>query len=352
MSKKQPGGPGLLFGPGPEGSWDSERVSCPRVLRCADGVWRMWYYGRDETFDREINLPTGRSGLATSQDGISWTRQKGPGVMGSIMDPNPDPNRFDSAHLGVNDVVERDGVYWMWYFGGSQAKQKVGQWEVRGFDLRPGLAISRDGLNFHRVEGPVKGAFMDGGETDNPMAFCGWPQVIEAAPGDWRMYYHTLDIQRGFEVRMAVSGDGFSWEKRGAVLGKSEDADAFDSNGCATRHVVRHGGQWLMFYEGVRPDGVRSMGLASSPDGFAWTKQKGAEANGSVLMHAPSEDFWDGYAVGCPCIVEMPDGGMRMYYIGSTHFGPEGATGEMALLHQIGLAVSDGDPARWRRYEG
>ena len=47
--------PGLLLGPGPAGAWDSERVSGPRVLRGEDGLWRMWYYGRDPGFDRAIN---------------------------------------------------------------------------------------------------------------------------------------------------------------------------------------------------------------------------------------------------------------------------------------------------------
>ncbi len=50
--------PGLVLGPGPEGWWDSERVSSPQVLREPDGTWKLWYYGRDATFDRLVNLPT------------------------------------------------------------------------------------------------------------------------------------------------------------------------------------------------------------------------------------------------------------------------------------------------------
>ena len=26
-------------------------------MRGADGVWKMWYFGRDASFDQEINLP-------------------------------------------------------------------------------------------------------------------------------------------------------------------------------------------------------------------------------------------------------------------------------------------------------
>jgi len=59
--------PGLVFGPGPEGWWDSERVSEPQILREPDGTWKMWYYGRDATFDRTIGLQSGRCGMAMSR---------------------------------------------------------------------------------------------------------------------------------------------------------------------------------------------------------------------------------------------------------------------------------------------
>ncbi len=61
MSGVLPGGPGVLFGPGPASRWNSGRVSCPRVLleadellatwprvlQLEDGSWRMCYHGID-----------------------------------------------------------------------------------------------------------------------------------------------------------------------------------------------------------------------------------------------------------------------------------------------------------------
>ncbi len=88
--KPIPDGPGRIFGPGPQGWWDSERVSCPRVLRNPAGGWLMWYYGRDPQFDREVTLPTGRVGLAESDDGINWRRVSGPLTQGSIFEPSDD----------------------------------------------------------------------------------------------------------------------------------------------------------------------------------------------------------------------------------------------------------------------
>ncbi len=138
---------GLLFGPGPAGAWDDERVSGPRVLRAADGTWRMWYYGRDTRFDREINLASGRCGLAQSADGLTWQRVPGPLTGGSVFEAHSDPARFDSAHVGGSDVHEHDGLYWMWYLGGDHSRQQFGQFAVKGMNLRPGCAISRDGLH-------------------------------------------------------------------------------------------------------------------------------------------------------------------------------------------------------------
>lgn len=342
---------GMVHGPGPAGAWDSERVSGPRVLRCADGIWRMWYYGRDPEFDRLINLPTGRCGLAVSDDGIRWQAQRGPLTRGAVFEPHPDAQRFDSGHVGVSDVHERGGVYWMWYFGGSQVTQTIGPHTVRGFDLRPGLAISRDGLRWCRVEGPHRGALLDlGAPGEFDMLMCGWPQVLQDETG-WKLYYHTLDPRRGFLVGIALSDDGLHWRKHGVVLAPGPPG-AFDEQGAATRQVIRHAGEYLMFYEGVTRAGYRSIGLARSADGIHWQREAGQEPDGSVFAHAPrGSGRWDAFAIGTPSLVAMDDGSWRMYYIGSNESEQHGSGGEMALRHRIGLAISDGpNLRRWRRW--
>jgi hypothetical protein len=182
----------------------------------------MWYYGRDPSFDREINLPTGRCGMATSKDGIHWERIAGPLTGGAVLEPHPDVDRFDSSHVAVSDVSYADGRYWMWYFGGSQARQSIGKYQVRGFDMLPGLALSGDGLHWFRVEGPYQGALLGhGAPGDFDAVFCGWPQVLRDS-GGWKMYYHSLDPMRGFVVGMARSADGLRWEKYGEVLGPGD----------------------------------------------------------------------------------------------------------------------------------
>jgi hypothetical protein len=341
-----PVGPGRVLGPGPAGRWDSERVSSPCVLRGDDGVWRMWYYGRDPTFDRSIDVPTGRIGLATSNDGLRWQRVDGPGTLGAVLDPSGDPRRFDAAHVGVSFVERRGSTWWMWYSGGRRAETAR-----PGFPMRPGLALSGDGVHWLRVEGPHGGAMLDPGRPGEPDEFMvGWPQVLQASDGSFRMYYHTR-AARGFLPMLAVSEDGFRWQKRGVIL-EPGPRGSFDEAGIATRTVFRHGGRWLMLYEGVAPDLYRGIGLAESADGLGWRKVRGAEPNGAAFDHAPrGSGRWDARGLGCPSVVAMPDGSLRMYYIGANELEP-GAQGELSTIHQIGLAVSnDGDPARWRRWD-
>ncbi|MFL5281129.1 MAG: hypothetical protein ACJ8AW_09025 [Rhodopila sp.] len=339
--------PGLILAPGPDGWWDSERISSPRVLRRPDGTWMMWYYGRDAAFDRMINLPTGRCGLATSADGIHWDRVRGPLTMGAVFEPSPDPDRFDSSHVGVSDVQFFDGLFWMWYFGGDHTIQSIGTFTVKGFHMHPGCAVSRDGINWVRLEGPYRGALLNrGGDGAFDARFCGWPKVLRDADG-WKMYYHTLDADRLFRVGLAVSADGLRWEKVGQILGPGTPG-RFDDRGVGTRDVLKIGRDYVMVFEGVSHSGYHAIGLARSDDGIHWEKVSGSQPDGSIFTHAPKgSGRWDARAVGTPCVVPMADGSFRLYYIGAN----EGGHDELSTQHQIGLAVSDGpDFRRWRRW--
>lgn len=354
MTKRQrPSGPGLIFGPGDVDWWDSERVSCPKVLREADGRWKMWYYGRDPDFDRQITLPTGRVGLATSDDGINWQRVRGPLTMGSVFEPHADPQRFDSGHVGISDIHFRDGLYWMWYFGGDNSLQELLGVTIKGFPMRPGCAVSGDGIHWTRLEGPVRGAMLDAGSPGEFDAFMvAWPQVIPWDDGSWRMYYHGIDHQQRYIVGWAESPDGLRWTKRGPIMGPGA-AGEFDDLGVATRHVFKHDGRWTMVYEGCGDIGSRvqtdrQIGVAVSDDGISWQRVRGPNPNGTVLAQTMTSGAWD-RRLGCPNVVPMPDGSLRMYYIGSDERDGES---ELDTVNQIGLAISDGDITQWQRWTG
>ena len=150
----------------------------------------------------------------------------------------------------------------------------------RGFPLRPGCAVSRDGLYWYRVPGPYRGALLDAGaEGEFDEFMVGWPQVIQWDDGSWRMYYHTVQLGKGYFLAWAESPDGFRWHKRGLVMGPGPKG-RFDDYGVATRHIVKLGDTWTMFYEGCHFIGDpiqvdRQIGVATSMDGVNWQRIDG-----------------------------------------------------------------------------
>ena len=341
--------PGLVLTLGPEGWWDSQRVSCPSVMLGANGIWKMWYYGRDASFGRQIGaLPAGRCGLATSDDGVHWERVRGPLTMGAVFEPCIDPGRFDSYHVGVSDVSAFDGLFWMWYFGGDQTVVETSRFTTKGLHMRSGCAVSRNGVNWVRLDGPYRGALLDIGPDHAFEAItCAWPKVVRDESG-WKLYYHSLaegipDIGLATYIGLATSSDGLRWEKLGQVLGPGEPG-RFDERGVGTRHVLRINGEYVMFYEGVDGAGYYSIGLALSDDGIRWRRDGDGEP---VFSHArKGSGLWDAQAVGTPCVVPMQDGSFRMYYVGANEGGDQ-----LSTRFQIGLAVSEGsDFRRWHRW--
>jgi len=353
-----------VLGVGAEGSWDSLAVGAPSV-RCFFGDdeqrWFMWYSGRAGG-PHAAELAHGCVGLATSTDGVEWERGSGQvatlagggGVradseVGASILPNADDWwTFDTCHVGAPDVQilssgsvkSAGGVYWCFYTGGDfedLAEVKGTTFGGEGARTRIGLALSQDGRNWARVEGPHHtGAMLDCGEEG------AWdargiaaPSIVLTGPREYRMYYHAEPSEEGAgaAIGVAVSKDGLSWERKSVakpVLGASSIAGSADELGVAHPNVFRVAkNAWVMFYEGRGADGRRSVCVADSTDGYAWERQQNA-------VFEPSTDAgaWDAGAVGSPNLVPMAEGKFRLYYAG--------ASGAGAAPTGIGLALGSG----------
>lgn len=362
--------PGLIFGLGQAGAWDEAGVGHPIVryyLGDNEQRWQMWYSGRSNNcHDIDDLFPSsGSMGIAVSSDGVTWSRGIGPIAgargeerskdVGRALTPNEDWWWHDTCHIHVSDVQILSnssvdggiGVYWCFYSGGNYEKaelppglfpdQPTDSEPREGVTLRPGLAMSQDGRNFARIEADHHtGALFDvGKEGDWDRLFIGSPQVVMAGPRDMRMYYHSYDVeQQKYTVGVATSADGFKWTKRGPIFsGGSKDSLDHDARGAAGRCVVRDidTKKYFMFYEAVGSDFKRTIGLAVSDNGISGWKRH------SLPILSPSEEVgaWDSGCVGTPWAVSMAQGKWRLYYSGRSTRGAGPWEG-------IGLALSDG----------
>lgn len=363
---------GLVLDLGPVDSWDRAGIGSPVVKRYIgdnEERWYMWYHGRSVSED---GRDRDSIGLATSSNGIHWSRGGGRiirscGDAGMVMECRDNWWAFDTDSIRPSALVVMSSpmyssVYWLYYTGYSseEANSSV---ELTGIPVSnperslreekqkilrplPGLACSQDGRHWARIEGDHhSGALLDvgsGNEWDS--LFIASPQVVVHSSDDLRMYYHSFDREKGqYAVGLARSRDGIRWIKCGKISLGGGPSGTFDELGIKSVCVVRNGrdGTYLMAYEAVAANGRTSIGMATSEDGLrTWRMLQEGPA-----LAASGTDGWDNWGVGSPCLVLMEgqEERWRLYYVG---IGPGGRTG-------IGMATSEGsETGSFRRWSG
>lgn len=149
---------------GPAGSWDENEVLHPSVF--FDGnIYHMWYNG----YGQDVQ----RTGYATSEDGINWTKYAGNPVL-----TVGDPVAWDDYMLALMGVVYEDNEYKMWYTGGDGTDE-----DSRYF--RIGYATSPDGITWSKYENNPVLNIGEVGEWDST-------GVVASAV----MYDNSLDIYK------------------------------------------------------------------------------------------------------------------------------------------------------------
>ncbi len=121
--------------PGPEGSWDERWVESPAVLWLAEkGLYLMWYTGVDASWRVRV-------GLATSPDGVAWTKHPD----NPVLDLG-ESGSWEDLWAGVPGVIRWEGGFLMVYSGVSAADLADGAAD----DIGVGLAFSQDGITWQR----------------------------------------------------------------------------------------------------------------------------------------------------------------------------------------------------------
>ncbi len=179
------------------------------------------------------------------------------------------PGSFDAHHVWAPSVVEKNGVYWMFYTGVVDAQLSSGaeDWVPRTQVI--GAAYSTDAYlrTWTRVPQPVWAACAGNGLPGAPWALCiptlpggtadfRDPFVLPPPAGapagtPWLLYYtaRPRSDQYNYVVGVAQSstGPGGAWSDVGALW------DTYSPTGNSTLespHVFQHDGLWNMFTTG------------------------------------------------------------------------------------------------------
>lgn len=221
----------LFSGGGPD-AWDRELRERGWIVRHGDR-WSLWYTGSNP--DRD---PIRRLGLATSVDGLNWSRSTANPLV-------PD--------AWVEDVcVVRDaGRYVMFAEGERDIAQSLVSLDRVHWNRCGSLAIHR------AAGGPI---------PDGPR---GTPAVwLER--GIWHLFYERMD----HGVWLATSRDGHVFTNVSDDPVLTCGPEPYDRHAIAVDQIVRHAGRYYAFYH-ASPREDRATWqtcLATSTDLVHWTK--------------------------------------------------------------------------------
>ena len=209
----------------------------------------MWYSG-------EAKNSVDNIGLATSKDGVSWTRYGQQPVLsvGS-------PGQWDSGSVNECWVIQEGGVYKMWYSG-----QTINSTAILTYAI--GYATSPDGI--HWTKYPTNPIFSSaaGGSWDDKFVFR--PMII-ATGSSYTMYYRGENSKYVGQTGIATSTDGIDWTRKGTISPIPKGTwDAYQS---VPTSIIATPGGYLMAYDGRKSQSSMNwyIGFASSTDGVNWT---------------------------------------------------------------------------------
>jgi hypothetical protein len=260
-----PGPSGSVLGPGPSGNFDSTNVSFPSVIRTAAG-YLMWYTGGDGS--------TFSIGLATSSDGVTWSRVPGPLSGGAVLRPSGVSGAFDQSIVAASRVIRdlatttapceasrTSGLcYRMWYQGIDSSNR---------FFI--GYAVSPDGLNWTRIPGPgTNGSVIGEGPTGT---FDARNSAVATVVKDgllYRMWYSAQDASGAHRIGHVVSLDGVNWvrpQPNDPVWSGSDDPGTLSPDNVWSPFVIKEGLSYRMWYNHTTRENSRRVGLAQMTPG-------------------------------------------------------------------------------------
>jgi beta-1,2-mannobiose phosphorylase / 1,2-beta-oligomannan phosphorylase len=262
------------------------------VLKTDDGMYRMYCSWR----------PKKSIALSESKDGLKWTI---PAVCLSYKE-----NSSWEKDLNRPVVIQKDGIYHMWYTGQADGHSWIG------------YAVSKDGKSWTR-------------ESPNPVLSpdVPWEKVAVMCPhviwdeqkNLFKMWYSGGEQYEPDAIGFATSKDGLNWEKNmnNPVFLKNTQNEWEQAKVTACQ-VIKRSDDYLMFFIGFKNINYAQIGMARSKDGITnWERFK----DNPIIKPGTG---WDSSAVYKPYAI--PDNNRWLLYYNGRQGGHE----------QIGIAIHEG----------
>ncbi len=211
-------------------------------------------------------------------------------------------NHFDARGIGSPDVFYENDTFYMVYAAGSR--------DTKGYIV---LIHSTDGKTWPVPDSTrIILAPSSNGHWDSH--FLDTPSLLRDRE-NFKMYYFGDSDNNPLNsaIGLAVSPDGTHWEKwtDNPILRPGNQGE-WDELYIESPEVIYDGEKYLMYYSGVDATFRVRIGVATSTDGYHWTKYHG---NPIITEGIPSQ--WDDFSVATPTVI-FHDSIYEMWYCGAS----------------------------------
>src|ERR1035437_2049421 len=203
-----------------------------------NGIYKMWYDGL-------YNSAVASVWYAESQDGLNWNTIGSTPVLSKGSE-----SAWDAYSIAVSAVIKAGNTYKMYYTGHQNYSD----------DVRTGIALSTDGINWVKNNTPIIGI------TPGYYHFNFTDMIVkDSIYYGYFCYTTSSNTTDGVIIGVATSLDGLFWERQ-MVFGPTLP---WESGSVAFPTVIYESGIFKMIYQNTIGT---CLGMATSTDGIHFTK--------------------------------------------------------------------------------
>ena len=279
----------------------------------------------------------GGIGYATSLDGLTWVKYQAGGAM-PVPVVNHGPAGSADSFSAADPSVLKDGSTWkMWYTGDDSSKKRIA------------YATSQNGITW--AKGGKVIAPEDPGVSAN-IAFGAFAPTVWKTGSGFSMLLTGRKLVGGgvfqTKVMMTTSSDGIAWAGPSPALNPSGSSGNFDYSNLNAPDLLQDSGSassFKLYYSGNTIDGNGNyhtrIGLATSSNGSSFGKVSGAQTGGSVFDVGALGTSFDARQASGPSVAAP--GGSGPKFVGF-YWGTRGSD----FLPRLGEATST-DGSTWTK---